>query len=65
MDGREIMEALGVGPSPLVGRALQYLHEQIAKSPELNRPDPLRTLLARWSERVGDNDSDPSGDATR
>jgi tRNA nucleotidyltransferase/poly(A) polymerase len=48
--GREVMEILGVGAGPVVGRALRYLARQIEEKPHLNREDELRELLRAWRE---------------
>jgi tRNA nucleotidyltransferase/poly(A) polymerase len=48
--GREVMEILGVGAGPLVGRALRYLTRRIEERPDLNREDELRELLRAWGE---------------
>lgn len=61
LNGREIMEILGVGPSPLVGRALAHLRERVTATPALNEPDALRTLLARWSQDRPEKDGQDGG----
>ena len=48
--GREVMEILGVGPGPLVGRALRYLARRVEEKPDCNREDELRELLQGWRE---------------
>jgi tRNA nucleotidyltransferase/poly(A) polymerase len=46
--GREVMEILGVGPGPLVGRALRYLAQRAEENPDCNSEDELRELLRTW-----------------
>ncbi len=48
--GREIMEILGIGPGPSVGRALRYLTQRIEENPGCNTEDELRGLLRAWKE---------------
>ena len=48
LDGSEVMQVLGIDAGPLVGRALAYLKQKIAVSPELNEPEALHALLQRW-----------------
>jgi hypothetical protein len=48
--GREVMEILGVGSGPLVGRALRYLTQQVGENPGCNSEDELRELLRAWRE---------------
>jgi tRNA nucleotidyltransferase (CCA-adding enzyme) len=45
LNGAEIMEALGVGPSPAVGVATRFLLDQLLDRPDLNTPEQLRELL--------------------
>ena len=49
VDGRELMESLGLQPGPLVGQILARLLDQVVETPEVNRKDELlsraRTLL--------------------
>lgn len=45
LSGRDIMVALGVGPSPRVGQATRFLLEKVLDEPELNTPERLRELL--------------------
>jgi tRNA nucleotidyltransferase (CCA-adding enzyme) len=47
LDGRAIMQALGVGPSPAVGIATRKLLEAVLDNPEANTPERLRELLVR------------------
>jgi tRNA nucleotidyltransferase/poly(A) polymerase len=48
--GREVMEILGVGSGPLVGRALRYLTQRVGENPGCNSEDELRGLLRAWRE---------------
>jgi tRNA nucleotidyltransferase (CCA-adding enzyme) len=48
LKGQEIMEALGVGPSPAVGEASRYLFESVLEDPAQNTPEELRKLLKKW-----------------
>jgi hypothetical protein len=50
LGGREVMELLGCGPGPMVGRALRYLTDRVVEDPSRNTPEALRALLAAWSE---------------
>jgi tRNA nucleotidyltransferase/poly(A) polymerase len=47
--GREVMEWLGTGPGPRVGRALRFLTERVLEDPSINRPAALRELLDDWA----------------
>jgi tRNA nucleotidyltransferase (CCA-adding enzyme) len=47
--GREVMELLGCGPGPRVGRALDHLTECVLDDPERNSAEALRELLAAWA----------------
>lgn len=51
LDGAEVMEILGLGPGPAVGRALRHLTERVVDDPSVNTPDRLRELLAAWAEK--------------
>lgn len=46
LDGREIMQALGVGPSPAVGQATRALVQAVLEDPSKNTPEQLRALLS-------------------
>lgn len=50
LDGRAVMEILGIGPGPQVGRALRYLTERVREDPRHNTEAALRALLRRWSD---------------
>jgi tRNA nucleotidyltransferase (CCA-adding enzyme) len=45
IDGRRVMEILGIGPGPAVGQALDYLLERVLDDPALNTPESLQRLL--------------------
>lgn len=45
LDGREVMEILGCGPGPEIGRALRHLTDCVIEDPSRNTPDGLRKLL--------------------
>jgi tRNA nucleotidyltransferase (CCA-adding enzyme) len=45
LDGAAIMNVLGVGPSPEVGRATRFLLDAVLERPELNTPEQLEQLL--------------------
>jgi len=53
ISGAEVMACLGCGPSPHVGRAIDYLAERIRLDPKLNTPDALRGLLRAWAAETG------------
>lgn len=52
LDGREVMELLGVGPGPIVGQALQYLLD-LRLDEGLTDPDEARARLAEWAAARG------------
>ncbi|MFO7173052.1 MAG: CCA tRNA nucleotidyltransferase [Bacillota bacterium] len=45
VSGRDVMEALGIGPGPQVGKVLRRLREIIAEDPSLNRREVLLSLV--------------------
>jgi tRNA nucleotidyltransferase (CCA-adding enzyme) len=45
LNGAEVMAALGVGPSPLIGRATAYLLDRVLDEPALNTKADLTRLL--------------------
>ncbi|MBW2268862.1 MAG: hypothetical protein JRH16_09805 [Deltaproteobacteria bacterium] len=49
IDGRQVMETLGQGPGPHVGRALSWLTDHVLEEPSLNTPQCLRQLLASFA----------------
>ncbi len=50
--GRDVMDCLGCGPGPRVGRAIAYLAERVRLDPALNSPEALRELLREWVDEV-------------
>jgi tRNA nucleotidyltransferase/poly(A) polymerase len=48
LDGRAVMELLGCGPGPEVGRALRHLEKYVEADPACNTPDRLRERLLAW-----------------
>ncbi|MEN8184733.1 MAG: hypothetical protein ABFS46_19605 [Myxococcota bacterium] len=48
LDGSAVMELLGTGPGPHVGRALRELTDHVLEDPEQNTPDALERLLRDW-----------------
>lgn len=48
LDGKAIMAALQVGPSPLVGHATRFLVEQVLDEPARNTSESLTELLRAW-----------------
>jgi poly(A) polymerase len=51
LDGREVMSHLGVGPGPIVGRALAYLLELRLEDGPHSREDALRLLDEWWARQ--------------
>jgi len=51
--GTDVMQCLGCGPGPRVGRAIAYLAERVRRNPALNSPDGLRSLLRDWVDDTG------------
>lgn len=51
IDGERVMELLGCGPGPIVGRALSYLTDRVVEDPSLNAPDALEQRLRAWAAR--------------
>jgi tRNA nucleotidyltransferase (CCA-adding enzyme) len=49
LDGQSVMELLGIGPGPHVGRALEHLLERVLQDPACNTPERLTALLRSWS----------------
>ncbi len=52
----EVMEALGVGPGPTVGRALAFLRERVLDGGPLSRQAATEALLS-WHSAQGHSDS--------
>lgn len=48
LDGGDVMQILGCGPGPHVGRALRHLAEGVAADPGSNDPETLRGRLLAW-----------------
>ncbi|BAS29044.1 CCA tRNA nucleotidyltransferase [Limnochorda pilosa] len=45
VDGHRVMELLGIGPGPEVGRALSWLLDRVLDDPSLNTPERLAGLI--------------------
>ncbi len=52
VDGKRIMELLGVGPSRVIGEATRFLVEQVLEDPTRNDPAQLARLLQNWAEKT-------------
>ena len=52
IDGRAVMEALGLPPGPGVGKALEFLLGRVIDDPGLNRPESLLAILHREYPRT-------------
>lgn len=50
LDGRAVIEHLGLRPGPAIGLALDYLARRVEDDPSLNTPEGLRALLDAWPE---------------
>jgi tRNA nucleotidyltransferase (CCA-adding enzyme) len=48
IDGRAVMEILGCGPGPQIGRALRQLAKAVQADPACNTADALRERLLAW-----------------
>jgi tRNA nucleotidyltransferase/poly(A) polymerase len=48
LDGGAVMEILGCGPGPEVGRALRHLAKAVASDPACNTAEVLRERLLAW-----------------
>jgi poly(A) polymerase len=55
LDGREVMAHLGVGPGPVVGRALSYLLEQRLDDGPHSSADAIRLLDEWWARQPESN----------
>jgi tRNA nucleotidyltransferase (CCA-adding enzyme) len=53
LDGKGLMEALGVGPSPVVGQAARYLLDVVLDDPSRNTPEGLKAALSIWKRPSG------------
>ena len=49
LKGQDVMEVLGVGPSPLVGEATRWLLSEVLEVPERNTEAALRQSLRAWA----------------
>lgn len=54
LDGREVMEHLGIGPGPLVGEALGHLLEVRLEEGPLGREEAILRLDEWWAQRGPD-----------
>ncbi|MCS6798496.1 MAG: HD domain-containing protein [Myxococcota bacterium] len=57
IDGRDVMEALGIGPGPTVGLVLRALLERVLEEPELNERQRLLALLPELDARLREGGS--------
>jgi len=55
LDGRQVMEHLGLAPGPLVGEALEFLLELRLEEGPLGETEALRRLDDWWSEKSSRN----------
>jgi len=53
LDGRAVMELLGVGPGPLVGEALRHLGDCAIEDPSCNTRERLYERLRAWRATRG------------
>jgi poly(A) polymerase len=53
LDGKQVMEHLGIGPSRAVGEALDYLLELRLEDGPLPHDEVIKRLDAWWGERSG------------
>jgi tRNA nucleotidyltransferase (CCA-adding enzyme) len=51
LNGQSIMEILGIGPGPEVGKAQHFLMEKVTDHPELNTEEALTRLLLEMNEK--------------
>jgi poly(A) polymerase len=51
IDGRQVMERLGVAPGPVIGKALAHLLELRIDEGPLGEDEALRRLDKWWSEQ--------------
>jgi poly(A) polymerase len=51
LDGRQIMEQLGIGPGPMIGRARDFLLELRLEEGPLGEDEARRRLAAWWAEQ--------------
>ena len=50
VNGRDVMETLEIGESPVIGEALAHLLEMVLEDPNLNQRHVLLEELERWSQ---------------
>jgi tRNA nucleotidyltransferase (CCA-adding enzyme) len=53
LQGKAIMDLLGVGPSPHVGAAARFLLGRVLEDPGLNQPALLAAELQKWAKAQG------------
>jgi tRNA nucleotidyltransferase (CCA-adding enzyme) len=53
LKGQQVMEVLGVGPSPVVGEATRWLLREVLEAPERNTEEGLRRALEAWAKARG------------
>lgn len=51
--GHDVMEALGLPPGPVIGRALNHLLDRVLEDPELNVRERLLEELRAWHAEAG------------
>jgi poly(A) polymerase len=61
LDGKAVMERLGVGPGPVVGQALGFLLELRLDEGPLGPEEAGRRLDAWWSEQGSERSDQPTG----
>lgn len=55
VNGHDVMEALKIGPGPLVGKTLRYLQDKILENPALNNRESLLALM-QMAGRIAEAD---------
>ena len=53
LDGKKLMAALQVGPSPILGEATRYLMELVLDDPSLNTESTLTERVQAWARARG------------
>lgn len=53
LNGNQIMQILGVGPSPAVGEATRHLMDHVLEDPSQNSASSLTALLRAWAVQKG------------
>jgi len=53
LNGQDVMQVLGVGPSPVVGEATRWLLSEVLEAPERNTEAALRKALSAWAQAKG------------